>query len=117
MARLSVEGDDLVLSLSSPEKLLALHGDVRVPLNAARSLVLDPHAWSAMRGVRLGTSIPGLLFYGTRRHAEGKDFGAVLARRPVVRVDLDERSPFARLIVSVRDADTTAAAVRAAAGI
>lgn len=117
MAKLSVEGDDLVLSLSPPEKLLALHGNVRVPLSAVRSLALEPRAWSAMRGVRLGTSIPGLLFYGTRRHVDGKDFGAVLARRPIVGVDLGERSPFACLIVSVRDADITAAAVRAAAAI
>ena len=34
-----------------------------------------------------------------------------------VRVDLDKESPFARLVVSVNDAESTAAAIRSAAGI
>ena len=33
------------------------------------------------------------------------------------RVDLDKESPFARLVVSVSDAESTAAAIRSAAGI
>jgi hypothetical protein len=33
------------------------------------------------------------------------------------RVDLDKESPFARLVVSVSDAESTVAAIRSAAGI
>jgi len=34
-----------------------------------------------------------------------------------VRVDLDKESPFARLVMSVSDAESTVAAIRSAAGI
>ncbi len=116
MASLTVEGEELVVGLTPMEKALALHGDVRVPLGAVRSAAVDPHPWRAMRGLRFGTSLPGIAFYGTRRHSGGKDFGAV-SRRPVVRVELAEDAPFARLLVSVPDAEGAAAEVRAAAGL
>ena len=41
----------------------------------------------------------------------------MLGHRPAVRVDLGEESPFARLVVSVNDADGTSTAIRGAAGI
>ncbi len=116
MASVTVDGDQLVVRLTPLEKVLALHGDVRVPLRAVGSAAVEPHPWQAMRGIRLGTSLPGIAFYGTRRHREGKDFGAV-SRRPVVRVELDGRAPFARLLVSVPDAEATVAEIRAAAGL
>jgi hypothetical protein len=115
MASVTVEGDQLVVRLTPTEKVLALHGNLRVPLGAVRSAEVEPHPWRAMRGVRVGTSLPGIAFYGTRRHRGGKDFGAV-SRRPVVRVELDDEAPFSRLLVSVTDAEATVAEIHAAAG-
>lgn len=42
---------------------------------------------------------------------------ALHGRRPAVRVELGTEAPFSRLLVSVADAETTAAQIRAAAGI
>jgi hypothetical protein len=117
MARLKVDGPDLVVGLSWLEKLGALRGNVRVPLTAVRTAVMEPEPWSALRGIRApGTGIPGVIALGTRRYPGGRDFAAVFGQRPAVRVDLDRPSPFARLVVSVRDTDGTVAAIHAATG-
>jgi hypothetical protein len=44
----------------------------------------------------------------SRRFSGGCDFTAVVAGRPAARVDLDEASPFARVVASVREADSIA---------
>jgi hypothetical protein len=41
---------------------------------------------------------------------------ALLARRPAVRVELTDEAPYAQLLVSVRDSDSTVAAIRGATG-
>ena len=118
MARLFVDGPDLVVGLSWLEKLGAVHGNVRVPLSAGRSAVAEPNPWDALRGVKLaGTGIPGVAVLGTRRFDGGKVFAAVRGGRPAVRVDLGDGSPFGRLVVSVDDPGGTVAAIRSAAGI
>ena len=118
MAKLVVDGPDLVVQLSSLEKLGAFRGNVRVPLNTVRSAEIEPHPWGALRGIRApGTGIPGVIALGTRRFPHGKDFAAVVGTRPAVRVDLSQESPFSRLIVSVTDPDSTLAAIRSAAGV
>ena len=88
-----------------------------MPLGPGGGVFLEPHPWRAARGIRVGTSVPGVMFYGTRRHAGGKDFGAHRGRAPVVRVDLDEPSPYARLLISVADAPGAVASIKAAAGV
>ena len=119
MASLVAEGDELVVQLSGWERAAALRGDVRVPLQAVRSLRVERDPWSALRGIRApGTGWPGVIAYGVRRMTGDRpDFSAVLRRRPTVLVELDPPSQFAQLLVSVSDADATVAAVRAAAGI
>ena len=118
MARLTVEGPELVVGLSWLELLGALRGNVRVPLRAVRFASAEPDPWGALRGIRApGTGIPGVIALGTRRFNGSRDFAAVLGHRPAIRVDLGEESLFARLVVSVSDADGTAAAIRGAAGI
>jgi hypothetical protein len=57
-----------------------------------------------------------VIAYGVRRATGGRpDFAAALRGRPVVRVELDPPSPFARLVVWVPDADSAASTVRQAA--
>jgi hypothetical protein len=118
MAKLIVEGPDLVVGLSSMEKLGALRGDVRVPLSTVRSAQVEPDPWAILRGIRApGTGIPGVIALGTRRFPGGKDFTAVTGNGPAVRVDLSAESPFGRLVVTVPDPDSTLAAIRSATGI
>jgi hypothetical protein len=118
MAKLIVDGPDLVVRLSPLEKLGALHRDVRVPLRAVRSVEAEPHPWEAVRGVRLaGTGIAGVVVLGTRYFTNARDFVALVARRPAVRVELSDESPYEQLLVSVRDAESSVAAIRAATGV
>jgi hypothetical protein len=118
MAKLIVDGPDLAVRLSPLEKLGALHWDVRVPLRAVRSVEAESHPWKAARGVRLaGTGIAGVVVLGTRYFMNGRDFVAIVARRPAVRVELSDESPFEQLLVSVRDPESTVAAIRGATGL
>jgi hypothetical protein len=118
MARLIVDGPDLVVGLSWLEKLGALHRNVRVPLRTVRAAQAEPRPWYALRGVRMvGTGLPGVMYLGTRYYKGVWDFTAIEPGRPAIRVELSQEAPFGQLIVSVRDADTTLAAIRAAAAV
>jgi len=118
MAKLIVDGPDLVVGLSWLEKLGAAGGNVRVPLRAIRSAEAEPHPWDTVRGVKLaGTGIPGVAYLGTRYSAEGRDFAAIVARRPAIRVELSGESPFAQLLVSVRDPGAALALIHGATGV
>lgn len=120
MARLLVDGPDLVLRLSWKEKIGGFHGDVRVPLAAVRSVSVPSSPWLTLRGWRMaGTGIPGVVALGTRRHGEGYDFTAVKKDAPAVQVDLNT-GRFQRLVVSVPDGvdvDSEADRIAGAAGI
>lgn len=60
MAELSVEGDELVLHLSRGEKLEAVHGDLRAPRSAVRSVeVLEDAHEPADHGLKVGERLPG----------------------------------------------------------
>ncbi|MDH6128272.1 hypothetical protein P3T39_005255 [Kitasatospora sp. GP82] len=116
MARLMVDGDELVLRLAWLEKVAARHGDVRMPLAAVDRITAQPEAWRALRGVReRGLLIPGALCLGVWRHPGGQDFVAVRLRRgSVVCVDLRRPSPFARTVATSAHPQATVAALRRA---
>ena len=117
MATLIVDGPDLVVGLSWLEKLGAVHRNVRVPLRAVRSAVAEPQPWDAVRGSKLaGTGIRAVAVLGTRYFDGGRDFVAI-NRRPAIRIELNGESPFAQLLVSVRDPQSTLAAIRGATGV
>jgi len=117
MSRLIVDGTDLVVGLSWLEKLGAVHGNVRVPLHSVRSAVAEPEPWSAVRGKKVaGTGIRGVVVLGTRYFDGGRDFVAVTNGRPAVRVELSGDAPYAQLLVSVSDAESTVAAIRGVTG-
>jgi plasmid stabilization system protein ParE len=60
MAELQVEGDELVLRLSRIEKLEAMHGDLRAPRSAVRSIeVLEDAHEPADHGLKMGERLPG----------------------------------------------------------
>jgi hypothetical protein len=118
MATLTVDGPDLVVRLNWLEKIGAVHGNLRVPVRAVRSATLDPDPWGNVGGVKVaGTGIYRVAAYGTRYRRDGREFTAVLGRRPAIRVELGGESPFSQLVVSVADAENTVAAINAAAGI
>jgi hypothetical protein len=45
MARITVEGAQVVVGLSHLERLAAFRGDVRVPLACVREVIVEPDPW------------------------------------------------------------------------
>ncbi|MER6063158.1 hypothetical protein ABT167_18615 [Streptomyces sp. NPDC001792] len=113
MARILVDGDDLVLHLAWWQRVAARRRDVRVPLTAVCRVTAEAEWWRALRGVRQrGTWIPGGWSIGTRGHPGGTDFVALRPGRPVVVVELRPSAPFRLLAVSVPDDDEARATAR-----
>ncbi|MBM4358788.1 MAG: hypothetical protein FJ096_11855 [Deltaproteobacteria bacterium] len=107
MASLRLVGDSVVLSLSTLEKVGALHGDVRVPRAAVRRVRRVARPLGEVRGFRSpGTGIPWVLALATYRTLQSRDFVAA-HRGPGLVVEL-EGQPYARLVVSTPDASSLA---------
>jgi len=115
MARLAADGDLLVLTLTRPERVASMHGDISLPLAAVREVAVEADALGAVHGLRSpGLGLPGRKLMGTWRRPGRRAF--VIARRgmPAVRVELDGVKPD-QLIVSLPDAAAVATRVRVAA--
>jgi hypothetical protein len=103
------EGDELVVKLNDLEKVGALRGEVRVPVQSVRTARMTEEPFRELRGVRApGTGLPGVIALGTWRYSGGRDFAAVYRGSPAVIVELDG-ADYKRLIVSEHDAAEVAA--------
>ena len=119
MAHLDVTPDLVRVRLGRWERLVGLHGDVAIPRDRftpellAELAVADP--MKALEGIRApGYGLPGHGAVGTWRGKGWKDFVAAYAGRPGVVIDLDPDrvdGEFRRLVVSVDDPETVAAAL------
>ncbi len=91
MAELRVEGDELVLHLSGIEKLEAVHGDLRAPRSAVRSVeVLENAHEPADHGFKVGERLPGHSEVAVVRADGQKLFAVVHHDTPRgVRIDFD----------------------------
>jgi hypothetical protein len=122
MARLRIEGSDLVVRLNPLERLGALRWRVSVPLDSISSVGVERKPLSSewfMRDVKLGfaaRTAPGQLAVAlsAAKYARGGEiFVAVYLNRPSVIVDT-HGGRWRRLVVSERDpADTVKAIDRA----
>jgi len=121
VAELVLEGDQVVLRLTTRERLLAAHRDVRVPVSAVTSVELVEAPIQRIRGLRpryfkvVGGYWPGLFAYGSffdgtvRRRL----FAAVGGRtRRGVEVGL-VGARYSRLVVSLDQPEVTKAALTA----
>ena len=116
MAKLTIEGTDLVLSLTTTEKIAALHGDVRVPLQQVTSIETLPDALAAVHGVRApGLAFPGRTKIGTWRGRGARRF--VVARRgePGLRIRM-KGARYDELLVATPAGERVAAMIREGAG-
>jgi hypothetical protein len=65
VAELSRDGDDLVLTLSRPEKVASFHGDIRVPMSSVRGVEVVEDVIHAVHGFKFpGTRWPGRFAFG-----------------------------------------------------
>jgi len=101
MARLELDGDDLVLRLGPWERLGALQrDDMRVSTAAISSARAVDSAYGEVRGLRIpGTGVPGRLLLGTWRTRRSKSFIAVRGKGPGCVIELAD-APFDRWVVS-----------------
>ena len=117
MAELRLEGGELVLHLSGAEKAEAIHGDLRVPRSALRTVEVidDAHEWTRVRvGLKVGLRIPRVVTVSTVRGHDEKLFIAVHGDTPRgVRVRL-EGAPWDEWIVGCADPEAVAAALASA---
>jgi hypothetical protein len=104
VARLVVDGGDLVVRLSLLEKLGAFAGhNPRVPLTAVQIARVSEDPWRDLRGMRApGTGFPGVIMLGTTRGKGVHDFAAVYGHRRGVVVDL-KGARWTRFVISCRD--------------
>jgi hypothetical protein len=113
MARVVVEGTDIVVRLAWWEKLAARRRGLRVPVAALRGVYIEPDWWRALRGVRgRGVWIPERLSAGARQLPYGQDFAVVRVGGPVLCVELRHSAPFRRLALSVPDPEETLRALQ-----
>jgi hypothetical protein len=106
MATVEIDDRNVTVRLSTWEKLAGMRGGVfTVPRKAVRGCEVLERPLSAIRGIRSpGTGIPGLIAYGTYRHAHGKDFNAVHRGQRAVRLALADQT-FSAMVVGVDDPD------------
>ena len=112
MAELKIDGDELVLHLTTVEKVEGAHRDLRAPRSAVRAVevVDDAHREAGFRaGVKIGTRIPGVVEVGIVQGATRRRFVAVHHDTPRgLRVELDGTT-FDEWIVGCADPEAVAA--------
>jgi hypothetical protein len=112
MAELKIDGDELVLHLTTAEKLAGAHRDLRAPRSAVRAaeVIEDAHPEAGIRaGLKIGTRIPGLAEVGIVQGATRRRFVAVHHHTPRgLRIELDGTA-FDEWIVGCTDPEAVAA--------
>jgi hypothetical protein len=102
MSRVIELNSELVLQLSTWEKIGGLHSNPKADVDSLVSVTSSQNPWSkeVLKGVRApGTGIPYVILLGSMRYSGGKDFTAIYGKGPV---DIYEFSSgeFKRWIVS-----------------
>ncbi|WAL66457.1 hypothetical protein ORV05_01130 [Amycolatopsis cynarae] len=103
MARIDIDGDDLVVTIEGLDKLWALKSSLTIPLANVRGATADPGIAKEPKGIRApGAYLPGVITAGTF-HLDGERvFWDVHDPAKAVVIELaDER--YARLVVEVED--------------
>ena len=119
MANLTIDGDDLLVTLPGWDALWAMKRELRVPLRAVVGVRHDPVLASQWpRGLRVpGSHLPGLLTAGSywQPGRPGTwSFWSVRHPRQAIVVDLDA-GHYRRLVLEVADPDAAVRLVDGAA--
>ena len=120
MANIAREGNEIVLELSSGERILAVHRDVRVPLRAVKSVDVVDEPIHRIQGLKprnfklFGGYWPGRFAYGSffDGAAHRLLFAAVDGRKPRGLESTLEGAKYTRLIVGLDDPHATKTALR-----
>jgi hypothetical protein len=111
MAKLVINPETVVVSLTGLEKVEAFHGDLTLPRSAVRSARAVPNGMDEVRGVRApGTVLPGTLMMGTWRNADAVTFAACHGRKPALVLELADHV-YGRVVITVDDPQAAVAAL------
>ena len=102
MAKVHIDGDNLVVVIEGLNKLWALKSQLEIPLAHIRSVRADPEqARGWWHGLRLpGTQIPGVLTAGSFYQSDGFVFYDVHDPELTVVIELDHER-YRRLVIEV----------------
>ncbi len=113
MSAVSMTSQELVIELTTAEKVAALHRDIRFPLSAIAGVEGVPDALAAVRGWRApGLALPGRAKIGTWRTKEGPEFVVARSGQPGVRFTLIGHK-LSSILLGDDDAETLADRIRA----
>ena len=113
MAHLEVSEDELVLRLSTAEKLEGIHGDLRAPLTSVASVEVleDAHRAADLVGLRAGTRLARIIEVASVHGVSRTIFAAVHHDTPRgVRVTLRDQ-PYDEWVVGCADPEAVAASI------
>lgn len=121
MASITREGDEIVLKLSTGERIMAVHRDIRVPVSAVKSVDVVDKPIRRIQGLKprnfkvFGGYWPAWFAYGSFFDGSMRQllFAAVNARKPSgLEITLDG-AKHTRLIVSLDNPDAAKTALTA----
>jgi hypothetical protein len=111
MARVTLDGDNLVVEIEGMDKLWALKSRLIVPLDKVRGVTADAGAAKEPKGLRAaGTHVPGLVVAGTFHQDGERVFWDVHDPAKAIVIELAEQR-YARLVVGVADPRATVALI------
>ena len=88
--RLELDETHLRIRLTRGEKILAVHGDITIPLAEITSVSVDPDPMQSIRGhLLVGLRVPRRRYLCTS--GLGREFWAVRGRRPALQVSFTGR--------------------------
>ncbi len=110
MARLTIAEGMLIVTMQGVDKVLALRGTLAIPLTHIRGIDVRPaEAQQVFHGLRVGTSLPGVITAGTFYTSDGKYFYDVHDPQRTIGITLDGDT-YSRLILDVGNDETPEAA-------
>jgi hypothetical protein len=121
MADVAREGNEIVLKLSTGERIMAMHRDVRVPLSAVTSIDVVDEPIRRIQGLKpsnskvLGGYWPGWFAYGSFFDGAVRRllFAAVNRRKPRGLEIILDGAKYTRLLVSLDHPDDAKTALTA----
>ena len=103
MSEVSIQGNNLVVSMQGMHKLWALKSELTIPLTHVRGATIDPGIWKDQPSTlekRYGTNLHGVYMGGTFVQDGDRVFWDVRKPENAIVISLDD-AEYARLVIDV----------------